>query len=146
MRRNSSVLQLFGKGFGESSSSDAGGPESEDYLDHLSVDSDHSETENIEPQPRQLLQKLIFSIVPIISRWPRPKGCARGAKTSKECWQLFFVEDMIADIVKWTNLMIGRCREMYKDKHTCNDTNPVEMKALIGISYLSGVFRSIIVI
>ncbi|KAG5899809.1 hypothetical protein JTB14_010248 [Gonioctena quinquepunctata] len=115
------------KEFGESSNSDAGGPESGDELDHLSVHSDHSETKIIEPQPQPAIaetdifhstnhikgrdevtkwykpcstRRVQTKAENIITKLPGREACARSAKTPIKCWQLFSVEDMIADIAQ----------------------------------------------
>lgn len=78
----------------------------------------------------------------IITKLPGPKQYARNALKPLECWQLFFDENMLIDISRCTNLMIQQKSVNYKSKQNCSETNPTEIKALFGILYLAGVFRS----
>ncbi|CAH2006348.1 unnamed protein product [Acanthoscelides obtectus] len=64
------------------------------------------------------------------------------AKTPLECFFLFIDEVMIVDIVKNTNLRIIEKSEKWKESPHYGETNPAEIKAVLGLLYLSGVFKN----
>lgn len=80
--------------------------------------------------------------VNIVTHLPGPKGLAKNAKTPLECWSLFIDTNMLTDIVRHTNVKISEKSQNYNDKHIVKETTLVEMKAVIGLLYLAGLFRS----
>lgn len=97
----------------------------------------------------------------IIQHPQGPQGVARQITTEKEAWSLFFSKEKIDEIVKNTNVEIIRQRGKYKrDRPVQNteeeespstsdnirpsfakDTNLMEIEALIGLYYLTGVLN-----
>ncbi|KAK4313443.1 hypothetical protein Pmani_015201 [Petrolisthes manimaculis] len=79
----------------------------------------------------------------IIREVPGPTAEAQRATTIDSTFSLFFPDEVITEIVKWTNKKISSFREAYK-KHdgSIKDTNPVEMRAFLGLLLLCGVQKS----
>lgn len=82
--------------------------------------------------------------VNIITHLPGVKGVAKVAKTITDCWHLFFDEVMLNDIVRYTNQRISLQSTKYNDssKYVVKTTTLLELKAVIGLLYLAGLFRS----
>lgn len=78
----------------------------------------------------------------IISQLPGSKPYGGNAKSPIDCWLLFFDSVILEDITDCTNIMIRKKALAYKDKQYCADTDIVEIKAVLGILYLAGVYRS----
>lgn len=78
----------------------------------------------------------------IISHLPGVRAYGKAAKTPLECFQLFIDEQMIADVVINTNYRIKEKSEKWKSSAHYGETTVVEIKALLGLLYLSGVFRN----
>lgn len=55
---------------------------------------------------------------------------------------LVIISRSILDNVKYTNIKIMQKSASYKEKHYVNPTFASEIKAVIGLLYLAGVFRS----
>ena len=72
-------------------------------------------------------------------------GNAKKSKETKECWHLFFTEQMITTIVKNKNARISKLRnsmppEMLSYSQNCyfGETTAQEITAWIGLTYLRG--------
>lgn len=80
----------------------------------------------------------------IIIILPGVKRHAKFAKTPLECWQLFFDNQMIADIVKFTNIKISERAGLYNADHQymVKQTDELEIKAVFGLLYLAGLYKS----
>lgn len=78
----------------------------------------------------------------IITHLPGVKGYGKSAKTPKDCFLLFFDEQLITDIVKTTNLRILEKSEKWKSSPHYGITSAAELKAVFGLLFLSGVFKS----
>lgn len=65
----------------------------------------------------------------------------RDKKSILECWQVFFTKSMLDTIVNCTNIYIAKARESYSRERDASDTNYKEIKALIGILYMTGEFN-----
>nr|CAH7748238.1 unnamed protein product [Callosobruchus chinensis] len=65
----------------------------------------------------------------IITHLPGVKRVARDAKTPVECFDFLFDNQMIEDIVKWTN-------------YTVRNTDRKEIRAVIGLLYLVGTYKA----
>lgn len=78
----------------------------------------------------------------MVTQSPGVKGLAKNAKTIIDSWQLFFPDDVILEIVNFTNIKIQKVREHFAGNRDAKDTNIIEMKAIIGLLYLSGSLRS----
>ncbi|XP_067132199.1 piggyBac transposable element-derived protein 4-like [Centruroides vittatus] len=69
---------------------------------------------------------------------PGPVGEARMAESIMECWSLFVSEYILRIVVQHTNEQIKRLRPKYKRERDAKLTDLVEIKALVGILYLTG--------
>ncbi|KAK9754341.1 Transposase IS4 [Popillia japonica] len=78
----------------------------------------------------------------IIIHLPGVKASARNAKSPIECFQLFIDEQMITDIVMNTNNKIVEKSEKWKNSPHNVETTVVEIEALLGLLYLSGIFKN----
>lgn len=78
----------------------------------------------------------------IITFLPGTKGNARNAIRPLDCWTCFIDNNIIETITASTNIFISKVANKYKDKNEARLTNQIEMKALIGLLYLAGLFKS----
>lgn len=78
----------------------------------------------------------------VITERPGVKQVAKYAKTNVQAWSLLFTDEMISLIVKYTNIQIDMKRPQYSRERDATETNEEEIKALIGILYISGVMKS----
>ena len=70
------------------------------------------------------------------------KGCAKNAKTPKDCWSYFFDESIMSILVECTNKYINENKaSCSRDRHAKN-TSKEEVSALIGLIYLAGAYKS----
>lgn len=67
-----------------------------------------------------------------------PRDYARSRRTPSECFDLFFDEDVIYMIAKYTNERIVREQKKFARERDAKLTDEVEIYALLGILYLSG--------
>lgn len=75
----------------------------------------------------------------VVSHLPGVKAIARNAKSPLECWELFFPDHVIREIVTCTNIYLRQMRENYARVRDCPDTSFEEIRALLGLLYLAGV-------
>lgn len=92
----------------------------------------------------------------IVTVLPGLIGAARNNRPSTplEAWNVLPSEEMLQKIVTYTNIKIALCREKYatfkrrpQAKKKCKpaftaDTSLTEVKALLGLLYLQGIFKS----
>lgn len=79
----------------------------------------------------------------IISHIPGVKGVAKNMKSELEIWQLFFPDTLLSEIVANTNLFIQNSALKYQSNPTfIKPTDIDEIKSLIGLFYLAGVFKA----
>lgn len=78
----------------------------------------------------------------IITRLPGCKPYATQAKSALECFLLFFDNQMLLDIVSHTNQRIAEKSDKWKKSSHYRETTVPELKAVIGLLYLSGTFKS----
>ncbi|KAL4120740.1 hypothetical protein QTP88_013376 [Uroleucon formosanum] len=78
----------------------------------------------------------------LVTHLPGVKGVAKNSKTIIDSWQLFFPDEVISEIVNFTNIKIQKIREHFARVRDAKDTDIIEMKAIIGSLYLSGSLRS----
>lgn len=73
---------------------------------------------------------------------PDTTGMAKEKKTPLDCWLLFFTEEMLNDIVNYTNTKIATKASNYSAcyRNMVKETNLCELKALLGLVYLSGMY------
>ncbi|XP_050523011.1 piggyBac transposable element-derived protein 4-like [Daktulosphaira vitifoliae] len=76
-----------------------------------------------------------------VLRLPGVKPTGRNANSILKCWNLFFADSMIDDIVKYTNIYLDKIRSKYTQKHMVRETSKSEINALFGLLYLAGVQR-----
>ncbi|XP_023222340.1 uncharacterized protein LOC111623851 [Centruroides sculpturatus] len=69
---------------------------------------------------------------------PGPVGEARMAESIMECWNLFVSDDILQIVVQYTNEQIKRIQSKFKRERDAKLTDLVEIKALVGILYLTG--------
>lgn len=78
----------------------------------------------------------------IITHLPGVIGVARAAKSSVECWNCLFTDDILTDIVKYTNQYIDIIKENFDRERDARHTDLVELRAFIGLLYLAGVYKA----
>ena len=80
----------------------------------------------------------------VVLHLPGPKGDARNVKSELEAWSLIFDDTMINKIFLHTNQEIAIRSTRYKSKDTTfiHKTFVEELKALIGLLYLSGALKT----
>ncbi|XP_050295855.1 uncharacterized protein LOC126735788 [Anthonomus grandis grandis] len=77
----------------------------------------------------------------IIVRLPGVIGLAQNAQTLFKTWQLFFDDDIVMDLVNSTNIYIESISQRFKNKSDVRPADVIEMRALIGLLYLPGVYH-----
>lgn len=80
----------------------------------------------------------------IVTHLPGVKGVTRNAKTPVEAWMLFFPPDVLELIVNYTNDWIEAHKAQYSRDRDASITNAAEIKAVIGLLYLGGVYVHLI--
>ena len=78
----------------------------------------------------------------LITQLPGVKRIAEDPRTPLDCWKLFFLDDVIHEIVHFTNQKLTQLRESYQRDRDCLPTNFVEMHAFLGLLYMAGVMKS----
>lgn len=80
----------------------------------------------------------------IIIHLPCVRASARDKNTPVDCWSLFITDNMVNDIAKYTNIKIATLAAKYNAEHQylVNPTTAQEIKALIGLLYLSGLYKA----
>lgn len=77
----------------------------------------------------------------LVIRLPGGKGNARILQSPEEAWNLLFNEEMLDIIVLFTNEEIIRKRESITAQSYTKLTNKIEVKAFIGLLFISGALR-----
>lgn len=71
-----------------------------------------------------------------------PNRSCRGITSADSCFELFFTNEIIEEIVKWTNVEISVKRAIYQTvTATQGDTNTLEIRALVGVLILSAALK-----
>lgn len=71
-----------------------------------------------------------------------PTRSCRGITDEVSCFEKFFTVEIFEEIVKWTNVEISVKRALYKTvTPTQDDTNILEIKALVGVLILSAALK-----
>lgn len=78
----------------------------------------------------------------IMTHLPGVIGAAKTAKTPVECWNCLFTEDVLNDIVKYTNQYIDNIKAAFSRERDAKHTDLVEIRAFIGLLYLAGVYKA----
>ncbi|XP_060879204.1 piggyBac transposable element-derived protein 4-like [Metopolophium dirhodum] len=75
---------------------------------------------------------------------PGPSYLAKSAYTPKECFKLFFTDELINLVLIYTNQEIQRQRENYKNKNSANlsDLTLSELNALFGLLILAAALKN----
>lgn len=77
--------------------------------------------------------------VNIITHLPGCKIAAQHKKTYLDCFETFFSDEIVDTVLKYTNQKISMRRESSTSYGECNKA---EMKAVFGLLFLAGLFRS----
>ncbi|KAG8295055.1 hypothetical protein J6590_089134 [Homalodisca vitripennis] len=76
----------------------------------------------------------------IIKKLPGVKGAAKNSRTIFDSWKLFFPDQMIQNIVNFTNDELDDISSNYaRDKQDCPNTNVDELLSFFGVLYMLGV-------
>ncbi|KAF9417452.1 hypothetical protein HW555_005455 [Spodoptera exigua] len=75
----------------------------------------------------------------IVEKQPGVKLVAKNANTIMDCFLLFVSEEMLTDIVRFTNIHINKIRDQFSRERDCKEIDIVELKAFIGILYMAGI-------
>lgn len=80
----------------------------------------------------------------IVTHLPGVKRAGQNAKTPLQCFELLFDNQMIDDIVQWTNVKLQDESEKYdlNHKYVSRNTDRVEIRALFGLLYLAGTYKA----
>ncbi|KAF2888265.1 hypothetical protein ILUMI_17908 [Ignelater luminosus] len=78
----------------------------------------------------------------IVTPLPGGRPSAKNAKTEYECWNLFFCDEIFEVRVENTNRKIQSQRDTFFRPRDAKSTDLVEIKALLGLFYLTGVLQS----
>ena len=68
-----------------------------------------------------------------VKHLPGVIGLAKEAKEVIDCWNLFFTDEIIQNIVGYTNIYIEKMSSHYKDPSDCRSTSVHEIGALISM-------------
>lgn len=77
----------------------------------------------------------------IITKLPGVKPIAKHATKILDCWRLFFSNEVIENLVTYTNQKLRTMGPSYKRERDCPLTDFDEMNAFVGILYMAGVLR-----
>lgn len=75
-------------------------------------------------------------------RLPCPRNEAVTATTPIDAIKLFLTDDLVNNIVEFTNIWIEKNRSSYTRDRDCKPTDAPELRAVLGLLYLSGVLKS----
>uniref|UniRef100_A0A1B6M803 PiggyBac transposable element-derived protein domain-containing protein n=1 Tax=Graphocephala atropunctata TaxID=36148 RepID=A0A1B6M803_9HEMI len=79
----------------------------------------------------------------VVTRLPGVKNVARGKNTIIDCWGFYFPDDVIDNIVLYTNQKLLLMSHAYtRGIRDIPQTDAIEMKAFIGTLYMAGVKKA----
>ncbi|CAG4982596.1 unnamed protein product [Parnassius apollo] len=78
----------------------------------------------------------------IVTQLPGAKGGAKYLREPGEIWRLFFTEDVIDRMAKYTNGQIKRISSQFIREKDCTKTNEIELEALLGLLLFAGVRKN----
>lgn len=84
----------------------------------------------------------------IVMKVPAVKGRARELGTNADqlsVWNLLFSEDILLQIMEWTNHKLSQMRSEYRDKNSIShvrEVDMVELKAFLGLLIFTSIFNS----
>lgn len=77
----------------------------------------------------------------IIRELPGPINEAKDALTPLDCWALMFPDNVIEQIVVYTNTYIAAIQNKFQRERDCLPTGLIELKGLLGLLYYFGKLR-----
>lgn len=92
---------------------------------------------NIEEPPRSVRTRSHN----IITERPGPINEAKDAQTSLECWVLMYPDNVLEQVVVYTNIYITAIQNKFQRERDCLPTDLIELKALLGLLYYFGKLR-----
>lgn len=81
----------------------------------------------------------------IVLKVPVLKGSARDLGQTADpfsIWNLLFPEDILVQIVEWTNHKLFQVRSNYTQKYHVSDVDMIELKAFLGLLIYTSIFNS----
>jgi len=78
----------------------------------------------------------------IVTQRPGVNAVAKNATTILDCWNLFFPDSVIIEMVICTNKYLPKISAKYQRLTIIPDTDKEEIDALLGLLYLAGFLRS----
>ncbi|KAG5865745.1 hypothetical protein JTB14_024140 [Gonioctena quinquepunctata] len=78
----------------------------------------------------------------LITKLAGVKPRAKNARSVCETWNMIITDQMIEDIVTFTNIYLQRIRNKYSRRRDVLDTDFDEIRAMFGILYMAGVLES----
>ncbi|CAG5056022.1 unnamed protein product [Parnassius apollo] len=83
----------------------------------------------------------------VIYRWrmedlPGPKAICRVSATAEKAWILLFSKEWLEKVVLYTNQKIQSQKFNYQRNRDSSETDMIEIRALIGLLYLIGLYKS----
>lgn len=138
----------------------------EDHEDENEMEVDHPEAVSRPPQPEASTssQQGFYVGKDPFTKWLVHKPHSRATKTTKEnlivslpgvkrmaknkespidCWKIFFPDEMIQQIVNFTNVELRKMSQSYsRGQRDCPQTNFEEMTAFFGVLYMLGIKKA----
>ena len=78
----------------------------------------------------------------VVAEKPGVMDIAKASKRRITCWENFLSDDMLKDIVTCTNKYIEAKQMNYKRQKNARSISEKEIKAVIGLLYFAGIFKS----
>ena len=78
----------------------------------------------------------------IVTNEPGVNSFAKNAQSPLECWQLYFPDEILNEIVNHTNSRLDQMRSKYNRERDVLATSLDEIKSLYGLLYIAGVLKS----
>lgn len=92
---------------------------------------------NIEEPPRSVRTRSHN----IIRERPGPINEAKDAQTPVDCWVLMYPDNVLEQVVVYTNIYISAIQNKFQRERDCLLTDLIELKALLGLLYYFGKLR-----
>lgn len=93
---------------------------------------------DVEPKPQNRTRQRNI----ILMRMGHVSNAAKNANTPLDVWSLFFSNEMIEEITECTNIWIDKNKRNYNRERDCTNTTPQEIKCVIGLLYLAGLYKA----
>lgn len=78
----------------------------------------------------------------LVKHLPGPKASTKNLQDPLDIWKYFFNNEMVSEIVEWTNQHIASTASNYSRERDTSPTNISEIHALFGLLYMAGVLKS----